>query len=132
MVDIITLEKVCRSQPVSLAAAKGMMSLIERGFSRYGHPWDLPAIAGIEGGVCVGLLLIKHDEAENSANVSLAWCDDEHPGLLVRLLMSLRDWCTEKGVHEVFFTCHDENGDMAKAARALKAEPWTHTYRVRL
>lgn len=130
MTEIVVIEKVCRSQPVSLAAAKGMMSLIERGFSRYGHPWDLPAIAGMKGDVCVGFLLIKHDEAENTANVSLAWCDDDHPDLLARLLMRLRHWCAEKDIREVFFTCHDDNGDMAKAAKALKAEPWTHTYRV--
>ena len=132
MVQIVVIEKCCRSQPVSLAAAKGMMSLIERGFSRYGHPWDLPAIAAMDGGTCLGVLLVKHDEVENTANVSLAWCDDDHPDLLARLLLRLRQWCISKDIREVDFTCHDDNGDMAKAAKALNAEPWSHTYRVRL
>lgn len=130
MTEIVVVEKVCRDQAVSLAAAKGMMRLIERGFSRYGHPWDLPAIAGMENGVCVGLLLVKHDEVENTANVSLAWCDSSQPLLLTRLLTRLRRWCGEKGIGEVFFTYHDENDDMAKAAKAVRAEPYSHTYRV--
>lgn len=130
MSEIITLEKVCLNQAVSHAAAKGMMSLIERGFSRYGHPWNLPAIAAMEGEDCVGVLLIKHDEQDNTAAVSLAWCDEKHKSILARLLIRLRSMCEEKGVKEVFFTCHDENGMMAKAAKSLCAAPFSHTYRV--
>ena len=130
MVEIVVVEKVCRSQTVSHAAAKGMMSLIERGFSRYGHPWDLPAIAAMEGGECVGVLLIKHDDQDNTATVSLAWCDEKHQSVLAQMLLRFRSMCAEKDVKEVFFTCHDDNGMMAKAAKALSAERYSHTYRV--
>lgn len=130
MTDIIFIDKVCRNQAATLAAAKGMLTLIERGFSRYGHPWDLPAIAAMTDGVCVGILLIKIDEVENSATVSLAWCDSDAPDILRRLLSRLRAMCREKAIAEVFFTCHDANDDMRKAARAVGAEPWSQTFKV--
>lgn len=132
-VEIIELEKVCRSQAVSIAAARGMMSLIESGFSRYGHSWDLPAIAAmIDGNACVGVLLIKHDEAENSANVSLAWCESGCQQTLAALLLRLRSWCGQRGIREVYFTAHTNNDTMRKAAAAVGATPWSQTFRVDL
>lgn len=137
-VTIECVDKVCRSQAASVAAARGSLSLIERGFSRYGHQWDAPAIVGVSDGErdgeavgeCVGILILDHHEASNTVTVALAWCQRDHPSLLARLLLQLRSWCGEKSVTEVFFTCHDDNSDMAKAAAALNAQPWTHSYRV--
>lgn len=130
--EIVEVEKICRDPAVTLAAAKGQMSLIERGFSRYGHSWACPAIAAMRDGVCLGVLIVEQDKDDLRANVELAWCDPAEPDVLARLLLRLRLWCKTKGVTEVFFTCHDDNSDMAKAAQALRATPYSRRYKVTL
>lgn len=130
--EIIELEKVCRSQAVSIAAAHGAMSLIERGLSRYGHDWNAPAIAAMDGDRCIGVLLVTVDDAEKSANVSLAWCAADNPKTLTALLTRLRFWCRERQIREIFFTAHDDNEFMAKAATAVGATTWSRKFRVEL
>lgn len=131
-VSVVLLNHVCRNQGASVAAARGALSLMERGFSRYGHAWDLPAIAAMDGSECVGVLLLEHLERENTLNVALAWCSDEHPRALAAMLLRLRDWCRFHSVSEVTFTAHQGNSHMEKAAAALQATMVSRTYRVKL
>ncbi len=128
--QIIEIEKLVQSQAATVAAARGVMSLIERGLSRYGHAWNKPAIAAILAGECVGILCLEPDTDEKSVTVRLAWCDKRYPTVLAVLLTRLRSWCADKGFSEVFFTAHDENDDMAKAAALFQASTYSRTYRI--
>lgn len=131
-ISIIQIDKVVKSRAVTLAAARGTMSLIERGLTRYGHAWDKPAIAAMCDDKCVGVICLSPDDTDLTVGVLLAWCDPACPEVLTRLLVNLRTWCRNRKITEVFFTAHDDNDDMSKAARVFGASGFSKTYRVAL
>lgn len=127
---IVEVEKLASSNALSTAAARGSLSLMERGLVNYGAAWDKPAIGALDGDRCVGVLVLSHDDVENFVTVSLAWCDPAHPAALTRLLVRLRQWVRRRKAEHVYFTAHDANTDMARAAEAVSAEAYSRTYRV--
>ncbi|WP_332657346.1 hypothetical protein [Brevundimonas sp.] len=127
---ITVLEKLVQSQPASTAAARGTLSLMERGFSRYPAAWDKPAIAAMRGDQCHGVLVLGPDLDDMTVDVRLAWCDPQTPPVFALMLIALRRWCRERRITEVFFTHHEGNLDMARIGSALGAQPYSYTFKI--
>lgn len=132
MISIAFHEKLVRSPEAVTASARGALSLMERGLTRYFPPWDKPVIVALYEGIAVGVLVVDFDLDELSASVRLAWCHSCHPTALASMLSRLRVECRDRQITEVFFTAHDENGDMARAAEATRATLHSRTFRVQL
>lgn len=128
--EVRVVEKLAMNQQATAAAARGSLSLMERGLARYPASWDQPAIYAVEGDRVVGVLCLTFDEIDRSATVSLAWCDDAAPRALTAMLLRLRKLARERTVSEIYFTAHAANDDMRKAARAFGLLPWSTTYRL--
>jgi len=124
------IEKLVRSPAAMQAAMRGSLALMERGLFLYPPDWATPALAAMEGDVCVGVLCLTYDADDSVARVDLAWCDPAHPSALKSLLLRLRRIARSKGLRYVRFLAHTANDDMAKAGKALGAEPFTLGYRI--
>lgn len=129
-VRIDEIEKLVRSPAAMEAATRGSLILMEKGLHLYPPDWATPALAAMEGDRCVGVLCLTYDLDDSVARVDLAWCDPERPSALGALLLRLRRVAQAKGLRYVRFTAHADNDDMAKAGKALGAEPFTLGYRI--
>lgn len=116
---IVEFAKISHSQAVTNAAAKFSAVLTSRGLARYPWSWGAPCIAAMREGVCIGFVAFSEDMDDLSVSLDMAFVEPGHPRLLARLLRAFRVKYRDSRFQTVRFTCHPDNPDMAKAAKAF-------------